>query len=317
MSNHSGRGQVTGLPAWDRCAVMGVVNVTPDSFSDGGRWFDTAIAVKHGLDLVAEGADLVDVGGESTRPGATRVDEDEELRRVVPVVRGLAAEGVVVSVDTMRASVARQALAAGAALVNDVSGGLADPGMIPVVAESGAPFVVMHWRGFLEGGNVRGVYGDVVAEVVDELRARVDAVLAGGISPDRVVVDPGLGFSKDSEHDLSLLAHLGKLHALGHPVLVAASRKRFLGRVLAGPEGAPPPARERDAATAAVSALAAHAGAWAVRVHEVRATADAVRVARAIEGARTEADTPAAPASQAPSDAAATLHLPHRAEGTR
>lgn len=296
---------------------MGVVNVTPDSFSDGGRWFDTAIAVKHGLDLVAEGADLVDVGGESTRPGATRVDEDEELRRVVPVVRGLAAEGVVVSVDTMRASVARQALAAGAALVNDVSGGLADPGMIPVVAESGAPFVVMHWRGFLEGGNVRGVYGDVVAEVIDELRARVDAVLAGGISPDRVVVDPGLGFSKDSEHDLSLLAHLGKLHALGHPVLVAASRKRFLGRVLAGPEGAPPPARERDAATAAVSALAAHAGAWAVRVHEVRATADAVRVARAIEGARTEADTPGAPASQAPAAAAATLHLPHRAEGTR
>ncbi|MEU8935198.1 dihydropteroate synthase [Streptomyces sp. NPDC048409] len=317
MSNHSGRGQVTGLPAWDRCAVMGVVNVTPDSFSDGGRWFDTAIAVKHGLDLVAEGADLVDVGGESTRPGATRVDEDEELRRVVPVVRGLAAEGVVVSVDTMRASVARQALAAGAALVNDVSGGLADPGMIPVVAESGAPFVVMHWRGFLEGGNVRGVYDDVVAEVIDELRARVDAVLAGGISPDRVVVDPGLGFSKDSEHDLSLLAHLGKLHALGHPVLVAASRKRFLGRVLAGPEGAPPPARERDAATAAVSALAAHAGAWAVRVHEVRATADAVRVARAIEGARTEADTPGAPASQAPAAAAATLHLPHRAEGTR
>ncbi|MER7932269.1 MULTISPECIES: dihydropteroate synthase [unclassified Streptomyces] len=317
MSNHSGRGQVTGLPAWDRCAVMGVVNVTPDSFSDGGRWFDTAIAVKHGLDLVAEGADLVDVGGESTRPGATRVDEDEELRRVVPVVRGLAAEGVVVSVDTMRASVARQALAAGAALVNDVSGGLADPGMIPVVAESGAPFVVMHWRGFLEGGNVRGVYDDVVAEVIDELRARVDAVLAGGISPDRVVVDPGLGFSKDSEHDLSLLAHLGKLHALGHPVLVAASRKRFLGRVLAGPEGAPPPARERDAATAAVSALAAHAGAWAVRVHEVRATADAVRVARAIEGARTEADTPGAPASQASAAAAATLHLPHRAEGTR
>ncbi|MFG2960302.1 dihydropteroate synthase [Streptomyces sp. NPDC048291] len=292
MSNHSGRGQVTGLPAWDRCAVMGVVNVTPDSFSDGGRWFDTTAAVKHGLDLGAQGADLVDVGGESTRPGATRVDEDEELRRVVPVVRGLASEGVVVSVDTMRASVARQALAAGAALVNDVSGGLADPDMIPVVADSGAPFVVMHWRGFLEGGNVKGVYDDVVGEVLDELHARVDAVLAGGISPDRVVVDPGLGFSKNSEHDLTLLAHLDRLHALGHPLLVAASRKRFLGRVLAGPEGAPPPARERDAATAAVSALAAHAGAWAVRVHEVHATADAVRVARAIEGARTGTDTP-------------------------
>ncbi|MFF5146588.1 dihydropteroate synthase [Streptomyces sp. NPDC013157] len=292
MSNHSGRGQVTGLPAWDRCAVMGVVNVTPDSFSDGGRWFDTTAAVKHGLDLGAQGADLVDVGGESTRPGATRVDEDEELRRVIPVVRGLASEGVVVSVDTVRASVARQALAAGAALVNDVSGGLADPDMIPVVADSGAPFVVMHWRGFLEGGNVKGVYADVVGEVLDELHARVDAVLAGGISPDRIVVDPGLGFSKNSEHDLTLLAHLDRLHALGRPLLVAASRKRFLGRVLAGPEGAPPPARERDAATAAVSALAAHAGAWAVRVHEVRATADAVRVARAIEGARTGTDAP-------------------------
>ncbi|WP_217247814.1 dihydropteroate synthase [Streptomyces sp. AC602_WCS936] len=281
------RHHLAGLTAWDRCAVMGVVNVTPDSFSDGGRFFDTTAAIKHGLDLVAEGADLVDVGGESTRPGATRVDEDEELRRVVPVVRGLASEGVTISVDTMRASVADQALAAGAALVNDVSGGLADPRMIPVVADAGAPFVVMHWRGLLEGGNVRGTYADVVTEVVDELRARVEAVLDGGVAPDRVVVDPGLGFSKDAEHDLVLLAHLDRLHALGHPLLVAASRKRFLGRVLAGgPDAAPPPARERDAATAAVSALAAHAGAWAVRVHEVRATADAVRVARAVEGAR-------------------------------
>ncbi|MFG3110623.1 dihydropteroate synthase [Streptomyces tendae] len=288
MSKQTGRRRhLAGLTAWDRCAVMGVVNVTPDSFSDGGRFFDTTAAIKHGLDLVAEGADLVDVGGESTRPGATRVDEDEELRRVVPVVRGLASEGVTVSVDTMRASVAEQALAAGAALVNDVSGGLADPRMIPVVADAGAPFVVMHWRGLLEGGNVRGTYTDVVTEVVDELHARVEAVLDGGIAPDRIVVDPGLGFSKDAEHDLVLLAHLDRLLALGHPLLVAASRKRFLGRVLAGrPEAAPPPARERDAATAAVSALAAHAGAWAVRVHQVRATADAVRVARAVEGAR-------------------------------
>ncbi|MGW7545736.1 dihydropteroate synthase [Streptomyces sp. NPDC054770] len=322
MSNHSGRGQVTGLPAWDRCAVMGVVNVTPDSFSDGGRWFDTTAAVKHGLVLVAEGADLVDVGGESTRPGATRVDEDEELRRVIPVVRGLAAEGVVVSVDTMRASVAAQALAAGAALVNDVSGGLADPDMIPVVADSGAPFVVMHWRGFMAAGgsNVKGVYDDVVGEVLDELHARVDAVLAGGISPDRIVVDPGLGFSKNSEHDLALLAHLDRLHALGHPLLVAASRKRFLGRVLAGPEGAPPPARERDAATAAVSALAAHAGAWAVRVHEVRATADAVRVARAIEEARTGADAPgtqAAQVTEASQVSQAAQNASRRAEGAR
>lgn len=275
---------------------MGVVNVTPDSFSDGGRWFDTTIAVKHGLDLVAQGADLVDVGGESTRPGATRVDEDEELRRVIPVVRGLAAEGVTISVDTMRAKVAEQALAAGAALVNDVSGGLADPAMVPVVADARAPFVVMHWRGFLRGGAVQGVYADVVTEVVDELHARVEAVLEGGIAPDRVVVDPGLGFSKDAGHDLTLLAHLDRLRGLGHPVLVAASRKRFLGRVLAGPQGAPPPARERDAATAAVSALAAHAGAWAVRVHEVRATADAVRVARAVEEARAPGARTADPA---------------------
>jgi dihydropteroate synthase len=280
------RGHVANLPVWDRCAVMGVVNVTPDSFSDGGRWFDTTAAIKHGLDLVAEGADLVDVGGESTRPGAARVDEDEELKRVIPVVRGLAAEGVTISVDTMRASVAEQSLAAGAALVNDVSGGLADPAMVPVVAAAGAPFVVMHWRGFLEGATVRGTYDDVVPEVVDELHARVQAIIEGGIAPEHIVVDPGLGFSKEAEHDLALLAHLDAVRALGHPVLVAASRKRFLGRVLADEQGAPPPARERDAATAAVSALAAQAGAWAVRVHEVRATADAVRVARAVEGAQ-------------------------------
>lgn len=285
MSTLRGRGSVEGLPEWGRCAVMGVVNVTPDSFSDGGRWFDTTAAVKHGIDLVAQGADLVDVGGESTRPGAPRVDEDEELRRVVPVVRGLASEGVTVSVDTMRATVAEQALAAGAVLVNDVSGGLADARMVPAVAAAGAPFVVMHWRGFLTDIHAKPVYEDVVSEVVDELHARVEAAIEGGISPERIVIDPGLGFSKDAEHDLALLARLDRLRELGHPILVAASRKRFLGRVLAGPEGAPPPARERDAATAAVSAIAAHQGAWAVRVHEVRATADAVRVAHAVTSA--------------------------------
>ncbi|WP_351231724.1 dihydropteroate synthase [Streptomyces sp. NPDC002133] len=286
MSTLRGRGTATGLPEWDRCAVMGVVNVTPDSFSDGGRWFDTTAAVKHGLELVAEGADLIDVGGESTRPGATRVDEDEELRRVLPVVRGLAGEGVTVSVDTMRASVAAQAVAAGAVLVNDVSGGLADPQMIPAVAAAEVPFVVMHWRGFSEDMNSRAVYGDVVAEVVAELRERMDAVVTGGIAAERIVIDPGLGFAKHAEHDLALVAHLADLRALGRPLLVAASRKRFLGRVLAEGAATPPPARERDAATAAVSAIAAHEGAWAVRVHEVRATADAVRVARAVEGAR-------------------------------
>ncbi|MCP9957947.1 dihydropteroate synthase [Streptomyces sudanensis] len=285
MSTLRARGTVQGLPEWDRCAVMGVVNVTPDSFSDGGRWFDTAAAVEHGLELAAQGADLVDVGGESTRPGATRVDEDEELRRVVPVVRGLASQGVVVSVDTMRASVARRAVEAGAVLVNDVSGGLADPDMVPSVAAAQVPFVVMHWRGFSEDMNALAVYDDVVAEVVAEVRARVEAVVAGGVAPERLIVDPGLGFAKRAEHDLALVAHLAELRALGRPLLVAASRKRFLGRVLAREGHAPPPARERDAATAAVSAIAAHEGAWAVRVHEVRATADAVRVARAVEGA--------------------------------
>ncbi|MFJ6798458.1 dihydropteroate synthase [Streptomyces sp. NPDC091268] len=280
------RGRVTGLPEWDRCGVMGVVNVTPDSFSDGGRWFDTTAAVKRGLDLVAQGADLVDVGGESTRPGATRVDEEEELRRVVPVVRGLASEGVVVSVDTMRATVAARAVAAGATLVNDVSGGLADPAMIPAVAAAEVPFVVMHWRGFSADMNSLAVYDDVLAEVTAELTTRIDAVVTGGISPERLLVDPGLGFAKNAEHDLALVAHLPRLRALGFPLLVAASRKRFLGRVLAPTADAPPPpARERDAATAAVTAIAAHQGAWAVRVHEVRASADAVRVARAVEGA--------------------------------
>ncbi|WP_203674661.1 MULTISPECIES: dihydropteroate synthase [unclassified Streptomyces] len=279
------RGFVDGLPEWDRCAVMGVVNVTPDSFSDGGQWFDPELAVKHGMDLVASGADIVDVGGESTRPGAARVSEAEELRRVIPVVRELAAAGVLVSVDTMRAAVAGQAVAAGARLVNDVSGGGADPAMIPVVADAGVPFVVMHWRGQSIDMNNRAVYGDVVAEVVAELREGCERAVAGGIDPGRIILDPGLGFAKNAEHDLALMAHLGKLRELGRPLLVAASRKRFLGRVLAGSAGDPPPARERDAATAAVSAIAAREGAWAVRVHEVHASADAVRVSRAIEGA--------------------------------
>ncbi|MFI9723726.1 dihydropteroate synthase [Streptomyces sp. NPDC052396] len=286
MDSLRGRIGPVGLPEWDRCAVMGVVNVTPDSFSDGGRWFDSTAAVKRGLDLAAAGADLVDVGGESTRPGAVRVDEEEELRRVVPVVRQLAAEGLLVSVDTMRASVASAAVEAGAVLVNDVSGGLADPAMVPVVAAAEVPFVVMHWRGFSEDMNARAVYRDVAGEVLTELRQRLAAVVEGGVRPERIVVDPGLGFAKNAEHDLALVAGLGRLRReLGRPMLVAASRKRFLGRVLAGPEGSPPPARERDAATAAVTALAAREGAWAVRVHEVRASADAVRVVRAVAGA--------------------------------
>lgn len=271
-----------GLPALDRCAVMGVVNVTPDSFSDGGMWLDPAAAVAHGLRLVAQGADLVDVGGESTRPGARRVTEQEELRRVVPVVRELAAAGVAVSVDTMRAAVAAAAVEAGARMVNDVSGGLADPAMADVVADTGAPFVVMHWRGQSADMDALAVYDDVVADVTAELTARTDALLAAGVKEEQIVLDPGLGFAKTAEHNWALLGRLDALTALGRPVLVAASRKRFLGTLLANPEtGELRPARQRDDATAAVSALSARAGAWAVRVHDVAGTADAVRVVAA------------------------------------
>ncbi|MFD9130039.1 dihydropteroate synthase [Kitasatospora sp. NPDC059571] len=271
-----------GLPRLDRCAVMGVVNVTPDSFSDGGLWLDPDAAVAHGLRLVAQGADLIDVGGESTRPGAQRVTEAEELRRVVPVVRALAGAGAVVSVDTMRAAVAAEAVAAGARLVNDVSGGLADPGMAAVVAATGAPFVVMHWRGQSADMDALAVYDDVVADVTAELTARMAALLAAGVKEEQLVLDPGLGFAKTSEHNWALLGRLDALTALGRPVLVAASRKRFLGTLLANPEtGELRPARQRDDATAAVSALSARAGAWAVRVHDVAGTADAVRVVAA------------------------------------
>lgn len=261
---------------------MGVVNVTPDSFSDGGLWLDPAKAVAHGLDLVARGADLVDVGGESTRPGAQRVTEAEELRRVIPVVTELARAGVVVSVDTMRASVAAAAVEAGARVVNDVSGALADPAMAEVVAATGAPFVVMHWRGQSADMDALAVYRDVVADVVAELTARVEALLAAGVKEEQLILDPGLGFAKTSEHNWALLGRLDALTALGRPVLVAASRKRFLGTLLANPEtGELRPARQRDDATAAVSVLSARAGAWAVRVHDVAGTADAVRVVAA------------------------------------
>jgi len=259
---------------------MGVVNVTPDSFSDGGRHLDPATAVRHGRRLLDEGADLLDVGGESTRPGAARVAQDEELARVLPVVEGLVAAGAVVSVDTMRAATARTALDAGARVVNDVSGGLADPGMLPMVAERGCPYVVMHWRGHSADMQTRADYTDVVRDVTAELTARVDAARAAGVATDRLVLDPGLGFAKTAEHSWALLGALPELARLG-PLLVGASRKGFLGALLAGPDGAPRPADGRDDATAAVTVLAARAGAWAVRVHAVRASADAVRVVAA------------------------------------
>jgi dihydropteroate synthase len=275
---------VPGLPSAERCLVMGVVNVTPDSFSDGGEWFDPDIAIAHGLDLVAEGADIVDVGGESTRPGAARVSLEEELRRVEPVIRALTAEGVTVSVDTMRAEVAQVAVEAGAVLVNDVSGGLADPAMPRVVAASGVAYVVMHWRGHSHDMDTRAVYGDVVTEVREELAKRVDLVLGEGVAREQIVVDPGLGFAKRAPHEWQLLANLDVLQELGYPVLIGASRKRFLGRLLAGPDGEPRPFGDCDDATVAVTALAAQAGAWCVRVHKVRPNVDAVRVGTAWRG---------------------------------
>jgi len=261
---------------------MGVVNATPDSFSDAHP--STAQAVAHGLALLAAGADLLDVGGESTRPGAGRVEPDEELRRVVPVVRELAAAGALVSVDTVRARVAEAALEAGARLVNDVSGGLADPALLPLVAQAGCPVVLMHSRGPSADMATRATYDDVVREVVDALSDRLAAASAAGIGEDQVVLDPGLGFAKDAEHDWQLLRALPLLTALRRPVLVGASRKRFLGALLAGPDGAPRAPLGRDAATAALSVLAAQAGAWAVRVHDVASSADAVRVVAAVQG---------------------------------
>jgi dihydropteroate synthase len=287
MSRHPA-GLPGPLAALDRCLVMGVVNVTPDSFSDGGRWLDPDAAVRQGLALVANGADLVDVGGESTRPGAGRITVAEELRRVLPVVSGLAAAGVVVSVDTMRAEVADAALACGAVLVNDVSGGLADPAMAGLVADARVPFVAMHWRGASDRMEELAVYGDVVTDVRDELARRVDALVAAGVDEECIVLDPGFGFAKRSEHGWALLGRLDALLALGRPLLVGTSRKRFLEQALAVPsDGAGPGGR--DGATAATSALAAAAGAWAVRVHEARGSADAVRVAAAVAAARAAA----------------------------
>ena len=260
---------------------MGILNVTPDSFSDGGRWADAESAVEQGRRLHADGADLVDVGGESTRPGAGRIAIDDELGRVLPVVQGLVAAGVPVSIDTMRAQVADACVSAGAVLVNDVSGGRADPGMLPWLATCDVPYVAMHWRGPSDVMEDLATYDDVVAEVRDELAARIEALAEAGVDPERVILDPGLGFAKRSPHNWELLRHLDALAELGRPLLVGASRKRFLGDLLADGTGEPRPFDGRDAAGDAVTALAAAAGVWGVRVHEVGASRDAVLVARA------------------------------------
>jgi dihydropteroate synthase len=276
----------TGLPRPGRCVVMGVLNVTPDSFSDGGCFADAATAIAHGLEMHAAGADFVDVGGESTRPGADRVDAAEECRRVLPVIRELTAAGVRTSVDTTRAEVAEAAIAAGASLVNDVSGGLADDGMAKLVADAGVPWVLMHWRGHSREMYAAAQYGDVVTEVCAELTARVEDVVAAGVAPEQLVLDPGIGFAKNAEHNWVLLAGLDRLIGLGLPVLLGTSRKSFLGRLLAGPDGEIRPAEGRDAASLATTVLAAEAGVWGVRVHDAAASVDAVRTVEAVRAAR-------------------------------
>nr|WP_123548261.1 MULTISPECIES: dihydropteroate synthase [unclassified Frigoribacterium] len=253
---------------------MGILNVTPDSFSDGGRYVGLDDALRHARELVSAGADIVDVGGESTRPGARRVDPVEEQRRVLPVIRELASEGVRLSIDTMNAATAFAAVDAGADVINDVSGGLADRYMAQVAADTGRPFVAMHWRGHLADATA-GMRGDDVAgQVRDELRRRVDDLVDAGVERDQIVLDPGLGFSKDADQNWEVLASLHELGRLGHPMVVGASRKRFLGDLL--PDGAEP--RDRDAATAVISVLAAQAGVWAVRVHDAASTRAALDV---------------------------------------
>ncbi|MFW5472591.1 dihydropteroate synthase [Knoellia sp. CPCC 206450] len=278
------------LVAGPRPLVMGVVNVTPDSFSDGGEWFEPEAAIGHGRELLAAGADLIDVGGESTRPGAERPPVEEELRRVVPVVRALAAEGAIVSIDTMRASVAAAAVEAGAGIVNDVSAGLADSDMAGLVAQAGIPFIAMHWRGHSTEMQSRAVYDDVVEDVCRELRERVESLQESGIRAEDIILDPGFGFAKTAAHNWTLLSRLDEVVALGHPVLVGTSRKTFLGR-LGRPDGAEPrPPIERDLSTAVTSFHAARSGAWAVRVHDVASTTQALDVADALRTTGTEED---------------------------
>ena len=271
---------VPDLPQPGRTLVMGVVNVTPDSFSDGGDWFDPAAAITHGMNLLSEGADIIDVGGESTRPGAVRPEVSEELRRVLPVVRDLAAAGACVSIDTMRAAVAEPAIAAGARLVNDVSGGRSDPGMLRLVADAGVCYVCMHWRGHSEDMQSKATYADVVAEVIAELRSQLEEADRAGIATDKLIIDQGFGFAKTGEHNWQLLERLEEFDVLGRPMLAGVSRKAFLGRLLANADGSPRPAKQRDDATTALITVLALRGVWGVRVHSVRASRDAIAVAQ-------------------------------------
>ena len=241
--------------------VMGILNVTPDSFADGGRHYEFDAAVKRGLEMIAEGVDIIDVGGESTRPGADRVSQEEEIARTIPVITELAKHGATISIDTMRASTARAAVNAGAAMINDVSGGLADEAMLQTAAELKVPYIAMHWRGQSKDMNSKAVYGDVVNEVIAELNERIDAALDAGIHKDKLIVDPGIGFAKDVEHNWAIIDAIDRFVAMGYPVLVGASRKRFLG-------GDSPDQREQ--ATIELTKRLGTTGVWAVRVHSVK-----------------------------------------------
>ena len=271
--------------------VMGVVNVTDDSFSDGGRYLDPTRAIEHAVALAADGADIIDIGGESTRPGAVRIDAAVEIARILPVVKEVAAQGITVSIDTMHAAVARAALENGASIVNDVSGGRADPEMANLIAGAAVPWVLMHWRS-VQQNHPHEVphYRDVVTEVRDELLAGVEAAVAAGVDRGQLIIDPGLGFAKTAQHNWALLRALPELVALGIPVLVGASRKRFLGSLLAADDGTPRPPDGRETATAVISALAGLHGAWGVRVHDVRASVDALKVVGAWQGDSEETD---------------------------
>ncbi|GAB3945886.1 dihydropteroate synthase [Corynebacterium tapiri] len=281
---------VLSLETSGRCQIMGIVNVTEDSFSDGGKWLATDAAIAHAHELVDAGADIIDVGGESTRPGATRVAAEDEIARVVPVVKALASEGIAVSVDTMRAATARAVADAGAQMLNDVSGGLADPDMFQAMADTGLAVCLMHWRtvngqDFAEASGSADHGGDVVADVRRVLADCASKAVDAGVDPSRIVFDPGLGFAKTPEENWQLLHALPELVAEGTPILVGASRKRFLAGIRRE-RGLNPTPQDADPATAAVTALSAAAGAWAVRVHEVATNRDAVDVAAAWNGGK-------------------------------
>ena len=271
----------SGLPEnlrnLDRTLVMGVLNVTPDSFSDGGRFNDPTIATNHALQMVQDGADIIDIGGESTRPGSDRITVKEELDRVLPVISALANSGVAISVDTMRAEVASAAIDAGACMINDVSGGKSDPEMLSYVATLNVPYILMHWRGPSNIMNTLTDYNDVVADVTREVSNQVDVAVAAGIARERIAIDPGLGFAKTVDQNWPILKHLEVLEGLGLPILMGASRKKFLGELLAK-DGVARDSDERESATTAISTLMAARRIWAVRVHEVKASSDAIAV---------------------------------------